>query len=203
MGRFIARIHAIGATRPFRERPTIDIESYGHQSCSFLQQHGFIPAHLEEAYRTLSADLLKQIEAIHVMVGNVRHIRLHGDCHPGNILWTDDGPHFVDLDDCRTGPAIQDMWMLLSGERQEMQAQIIDIIEGYQQFFEFDPRELQLIESLRTLRIIHYAAWLAQRWNDPAFPMAFPWFNTPRYWEEHVLALREQAGLLNEPALLV
>jgi Ser/Thr protein kinase RdoA (MazF antagonist) len=203
MGRFIARLHAIGATRPFRERPELDIESFGHQPCRFLQENGFIPAYIEEAYRTLSEDLLKQIEAIHTTVGDIRRIRLHGDCHPGNILWTDDGPHFVDLDDCRSGPAIQDMWMLLSGDRQEMQTQFIDIIEGYQQFYEFDQRELQLIESLRTLRIIHYAAWLAQRWNDPAFPMAFPWFNTPRYWEEHILALREQAGLLNELPLIM
>jgi Ser/Thr protein kinase RdoA (MazF antagonist) len=203
MGRFIARIHSIGATRPFRERPTLDIESFGHQPSRYLQEHGFIPAHLEAAYRTLASDLLKQIEAIHAAMGKIRQIRLHGDCHPGNILWTDDGPHFVDLDDCRTGPAIQDLWMLLSGERQEMQIQFTDIIEGYLQFFEFDPRELQLIESLRTLRIIHYAAWLAQRWEDPAFPMAFPWFNSPRYWEEHILALREQAGLLNEPALIM
>jgi Ser/Thr protein kinase RdoA (MazF antagonist) len=203
MGRFIARIHAVGATRSFQERPTLDIDSLGHQSCHYLQEHGFIPGHIEDAYRTLADDLLKQIEAIHASAGGVRQIRLHGDCHPGNILWTDDGPHFVDLDDCRTGPAIQDLWMLLSGDRHEMQIQFNDIIEGYLQFFEFDPRELQLIESLRTLRIIHYAAWLAQRWDDPAFPMAFPWFNTPRYWEEHILALREQASLLNEPALVM
>jgi Ser/Thr protein kinase RdoA (MazF antagonist) len=203
MGRFIARIHAIGATGSFNERPLLDIDSLGHQSCHYLQQRGFIPSYIEAAYRTLSEDLLKQIEAIHASVSNVRQIRLHGDCHPGNILWTDDGPHFVDLDDCRTGPAIQDLWMLLSGDREEMQAQFIDISEGYLQFFEFDPRELQLIESLRTLRIIHYAAWLAQRWDDPAFPLAFPWFNTPRYWEEHILTLREQASLLNEPALIM
>jgi Ser/Thr protein kinase RdoA (MazF antagonist) len=201
MGRFIARIHAVGATKAFHDRPTLDIESFGYQSCSYLQEHGFIPAHLETAYRTLTEDMLQQITAIHAAAGRIRQIRLHGDCHPGNILWAGDGPHFVDLDDCRTGPAIQDLWMLLSGERYEMQAQFTDIIEGYLQFFEFDPRELQLIESLRTLRIIHYAAWLAQRWDDPAFPMAFPWFNTPRYWEEHVLSLREQASLLNEPSL--
>jgi Ser/Thr protein kinase RdoA (MazF antagonist) len=203
MGRFIARIHAVGATRSFHERPKLDIESFGHQSSQYLQEHGFIPAYLEDAYRTLAGDLLKQVEAIHASVRDVRQIRLHGDCHPGNILWTDDGPHFVDLDDCRTGPAIQDLWMLLSGDRHEMQGQFLDIIEGYLQFFEFDPRELQLIESLRTLRIIHYAAWLARRWNDPAFPLAFPWFNTSRYWEEHILSLREQAGLLNEPALIM
>ena len=130
-------------------------------------------------------------------------IRLHGDCHPGNILWTDDGPHFVDLDDCRSGPAIQDLWMLLSGDRQEMQLQLGELLEGYQQFHDIDYRELQLIEALRTLRMIHYAAWLARRWDDPAFPRAFPWFNTPRYWEDHILALREQADLLQQPPLAV
>ncbi len=203
MGRFIARIHAIGATKPFHERPVLDIESFGYASTRYLQEHGFIPAHLEAAYRTLAEDLLGQVETTHASAGNVKQIRLHGDCHPGNILWSGDGPHFVDLDDCRTGPAVQDLWMLLSGSRHDMQGQLLDVLEGYQQFFEFDPRELQLIESLRTLRIIHYAAWLARRWQDPAFPLAFPWFNTMAYWEEHVLALREQAGLLNEPALVM
>jgi Ser/Thr protein kinase RdoA (MazF antagonist) len=146
---------------------------------------------------------LQQITEIYSNAGSLNTIRLHGDCHPGNILWTDQGPHFVDLDDCRTGPAVQDIWMLISGERHEMQTQLIDIMEGYLQFRDFDHRELLLIEPLRTLRIMHYAAWLARRWEDPAFPRAFPWFNTPRYWEEHVLSLREQAGLLGEPALVI
>jgi len=203
MGRFIARIHAVGATRPFRHRPELDIDSFGHQSRQLLLDKGFIPAHIEDAYRSLTSDLLQQVAARFASAGNVRKIRLHGDCHPGNILWTGQGPHFVDLDDCRTGPAIQDLWMLLSGERQEMQTQLADLLEGYLQFRDFDHRELQLIEPLRTLRIIHYAAWLARRWDDPAFPQAFPWFNTGRYWEEHVLALREQAALLNEPPLVV
>lgn len=203
MGRFIARIHAIGATQPFRQRPVLDIDSFGHQSRQLLLEQGFIPTHIEDAYRTLTRDLLQQITEMFGNAGNINKIRLHGDCHPGNILWTDQGPHFVDLDDCRSGPAIQDLWMLISGDRHEMQMQLIDIIEGYLQFREFDHRELLLIEPLRTLRIIHYAAWLARRWNDPAFPQAFPWFNTPRYWEDHVLSLREQAGLLNEPALVI
>ena len=203
MGRFIARMHAVGATRPFSHRPVLDIDSFGHQSRTFLLENNFIPAHIEEAYTTLSQDLLVQISAIFAGAGNIRQLRLHGDCHPGNILWTEQGPHFVDLDDCRTGPAMQDIWMLISGDRHEMQSQLIDIIEGYDQFYDFDTRELQLIEPLRTLRIIHYAAWLARRWEDPAFPRAFPWFNTARYWEDHVLALREQAATLNEPALVV
>lgn len=203
MGRFIARMHAVGSTRPFEHRPVLDIDSFGHQSRSFLLEQNFIPGHIETAYQTLSHDLLQQISSIFESAGNITQLRLHGDCHPGNILWTQQGPHFVDLDDCRTGPAIQDLWMLISGDRHEMQSQLIDIIEGYIQFQDFDERELQLIEPLRTLRIIHYAAWLARRWQDPAFPRAFPWFNTDRYWEEHILALREQASLLNEPALFI
>ena len=203
MGRFIARIHATGAAGKYQHRPAIDIESFGLMPSRFLLENDFIPAHIETAYETLSRDLLNQVADIFESTGNVEQIRLHGDCHPGNILWTDDGPHFVDLDDCRTGPAIQDLWMLLSGDRHEMQSQLIDIMEGYLQFHDFDHRELRLIEPLRTLRIIHYAGWLAKRWGDPAFPMAFPWFNTARYWEEHVLALREQAGLLTEPVLVI
>jgi Ser/Thr protein kinase RdoA (MazF antagonist) len=203
MGRFIARIHRVGASKRFVHRPTLDIESFGYRSYRFLLAEGFIPAHIEIAYRTLAEDLLQQIEDIYSSAGNINTLRLHGDCHPGNILWTEQGPHFVDLDDCRTGPAVQDIWMLISGDRQAMQSQLADIIEGYLQFREFDYRELQLIEPLRTLRIMHYAAWLAQRWDDPAFPRAFPWFNTPRYWEEHVLSLREQSSLLNEPALAI
>ncbi len=203
MGRFIGRIHAAGSTRPFHHRPTLDIDSFGTRSYRFLLEQGFIPAHIELAYRTLVEDLLQQVSGRFDSAGAVQQIRLHGDCHPGNVLWTDKGPHFVDLDDCRTGPAMQDLWMLISGSRDEMQAQLADIIEGYLQFHDLDYRELQLIEALRTLRIIHYAAWLARRWEDPAFPLAFPWFDSPRYWEEHILALREQAGLLDEAALSV
>lgn len=201
MGRCIARMHAVGAAGRFRHRPAVDIDSYGHESRSYLLEQGFIPGHLELAYRSLSADLLEQVTDSFASAGNISRIRTHGDCHAGNILWTDAGPHFVDLDDCRTAPAIQDIWMLISGERHEMQAQLADILEGYRQFHDFDFRELRLIEPLRTLRIMHYAAWLARRWDDPAFPRAFPWFNTSRYWEEHVLSLREQAGLLNEAPL--
>jgi Ser/Thr protein kinase RdoA (MazF antagonist) len=203
MGRMIGRLHAVGATRPFRHRPALDIDSFGHQSCRFLLEQGFIPPHLEAAYHSLTDDLLRQIGARYADAGPVRRIRLHGDCHPGNILWTEQGPHFVDLDDCRTGPAIQDLWMLVSGEREEMQRQLGDLLEGYLRFHDFNYLELQLIEPLRTLRMLHYAAWLARRREDPAFIQAFPWFNTTRYWEDHVLALREQAALLDEPALAV
>ncbi len=203
IGRFLGRIHAVGALKRFTHRPRIEVQAWGHDSARFLLEGGFIPAHIETAYQSLSEDLLRDVAQCFQLAAPYRELRLHGDCHPGNILWTDTGPHFVDFDDCRTGPAIQDLWMLLSGERAEMQGQLLDILEGYTQFAEFDPRELQLIEALRTLRIMHYAAWIARRWHDPAFPMAFPWFDSPRYWEEHVLALREQAALLNEPPLVV
>ena len=128
-------------------------------------------------------------------------LRLHGDCHAGNVLWTDAGPHFVDFDDSRTGPAVQDLWMLLSGERAEMVRQMADVLAGYEDFCDFDPRQLYLVEALRTLRLIHYSAWLARRWDDPAFPAAFPWFNTQRYWQDRILELREQVALMDEPPL--
>ncbi len=203
IGRLLGRLHAVGATRPFRHRPVLDVDSFGWQSRDFLLEHGFLPAHIVTAYRTLTEDLLQQIETLQSTQGIPHRIRLHGDCHPGNILWSVDGPHFVDLDDCRSGPAIQDLWMLLSGEHHEMQTQLVDIVTGYEQFFTFHEAGLQWIEPLRTLRMIHYAAWLARRWEDPAFPLAFPWFNNPRYWEDHILALREQAGMLNEPPLTI
>jgi len=203
MGRFIARIHNVGRTSLFQHRQQIEVNRMGRESAAFLQQNGFIPGYLELAYRTLVDDLLKEIEAAFARCANYQKIRLHGDCHRSNVLWTDDGPHFVDLDDCCNGPAIQDLWMLLSGDREEMTGQMCDLLEGYEEFAELDLNELQLIEALRSLRMMHYAAWLARRWNDPAFPLAFPWFNTSQYWEEHVLELREQLSRLHEPVLVV
>jgi len=202
MGRFIGRIHAVGALRAFEHRPSVDIDSYATQSYQYLLEKGFIPAELKLAYRSLVEDILPVLETSYQQAGQLRDIRLHGDCHAGNILWTDVGPHFVDLDDCRTGPAIQDLWMLLNGSRQDMTAQLADLLEGYTEFYEFDPRELHLVEALRTMRLLHYSAWLARRWEDPAFPRTFPWFNTNRYWEEQILALREQFASLQEPALV-
>jgi len=202
MGRFIGRIHAVGALRAFEHRPTVDLDSYATQSYQYLLEKGFIPPELELAYRSLVEDILPVLTTCYQQVGEVQNIRLHGDCHAGNILWTDQGPHFVDLDDCRTGPAIQDLWMLLNGSRQDMTAQIADLLDGYTEFYEFEPRELQLVEALRTMRLLHYSAWLARRWEDPAFPRTFPWFNTQRYWEEQILALREQFAMLQEPALV-
>ena len=203
MGRFIARIHNVGRSSVFHHRHNIEIKRMGNDSASYLQESGFIPDYLEQAYQTLVADLIIEIQAAFDRCGHYQSIRLHGDCHRSNVLWTDDGPHFVDLDDCCNGPAIQDLWMLLSGERQEMTEQLCDLLEGYEEFASLDLKELNLIEALRSLRMMHYAAWLARRWNDPAFPLAFPWFNTNQYWEEHVLELREQLSRLHEPVLVV
>jgi len=203
MGRFMAQIHMVGESQVFAHRPDISIASFADASVSYLLENGFIPKDLELAYSTLTADLLIQIRRCYERAGQVSHFRIHGDCHPGNILWTDEGPHFVDFDDTRTGPAIQDLWMLLSGERTEMSIQLSDIIEGYEVFRQFDVRELHLIEPLRTMRMMHYSAWLARRWHDPAFPHNFPWFNTARYWEEQILSLREQSARLDEPILMI
>ncbi|MDR2220772.1 MAG: serine/threonine protein kinase [Methylobacillus sp.] len=203
LGRFIGRIHAVGASKDFQHRPTLDIRSFGEESRDFLLNHNLIPPDLEAAYRSISDQALEHIAHCHDRAGQVRHLRLHGDCHMGNVLWTDEGPHFVDFDDCRTGPAIQDLWMLLSGERAEMTRQLSDVLAGYEDFREFDPRELHLIEALRTLRLMHYSAWLARRWHDPAFPRNFPWFNTQRYWQDHILELREQIALMQEVPLSI
>ncbi len=200
LGRMLGRMHAIGAIHPFKTRPELTVESFGVESVDSLLAGQWIPMHLETAFSSLSADLLTSIRASFERAGNIKTIRLHGDCHPGNILMRD-GPLFVDLDDCRSGPAIQDLWMLLSGESHEMESQLKDVLDGYTQFHTFDPQQLHLIEALRTLRMLHHAAWLAKRWQDPAFPIAFPWFGEPRYWEDLILNLREQLGRMQEPPL--
>jgi len=201
IGRFLARIHQLGAARGFQHRPTLEPEGMGRDSTRFLLDNQFIPPQQEARYRELTDALLSQIEQIFAAQDRQRWIPLHGDCHPGNILWTDQGPHFVDMDDCRTGPAIQDLWMLLSGDRQERALQLSYLREGYEMFRPLDPREIILIEPLRTLRMIHYAAWIARRWDDPAFPSAFPWFNTTQYWQEHLSQLEQQSMELEQPAL--
>ncbi len=203
MGRFIGRIHAVGAIEPFVHRPTITIETFGVEPYRYIIANGFIPPDLEAAYISTVEDALQRVRAAFARAEPVALIRLHGDCHPGNVLWSDAGPHFVDFDDCRMGPAMQDIWMLLSGDRGSMTRQLSDFMEGYREFHDFNPRELLLVEALRTLRLIHYSGWLAQRWNDPAFPASFPWFNTQHYWQEQILALREQAALMDEPPLVL
>lgn len=201
LGRFIGRIHAVGATRPFAERGTIDIVTYGREPRDYLLQSGFIPSTLLEAWRSIVDLALDAVARAYDRAGDVRLLRLHGDCHAGNVLWTDAGPHFVDFDDSRMGPAVQDLWMLLPGDREGQRSALTDVLVGYEDFCDFDPRELYLIEALRTLRLIHYSAWLARRWDDPAFPAAFPWFNTNRYWEDRILELREQVALIDEVPL--
>ena len=203
MGRFMGRIHAVGALRPFSQRPALNIDSFGTGPRALLLENNWIPSDLLPAWESVTAQALDSVRQCYDRAGEVHTLRLHGDCHMGNVLWTDNGPHFVDFDDCRSGPAIQDLWMLLSGERDAMTRQLSDVLAGYEDFFEFDPRELHLIEALRTLRLIHYSAWLAQRWDDPAFPAAFPWFDTPHYWQARILELREQIALMNEPPLRI
>jgi Ser/Thr protein kinase RdoA (MazF antagonist) len=201
LGRFIGRIHAVGARARFAHRPALDIESFGDDSRAFLLQSDFVPADLREAYASVSAMALRGVRQCYARAGSVATLRLHGDCHASNVLWTDDGPHFVDFDDARTGPAIQDLWMLLSGDRAAMTRQLGDVLAGYEDFSDFERRELFLVEALRTLRLIHYAAWIARRWKDPAFPAAFPWFNTQRYWQDRILELREQIAAMDEMPL--
>ncbi|MEY3007433.1 MAG: hypothetical protein RI942_1775 [Pseudomonadota bacterium] len=200
LGRSLGRLHAVGARAPFAYRPAINLRSYGEESRAFLLANDAIPSTLVDAYDTLTRDLLKLIQ-LRFADCPYTPIRIHADCHLGNILWRDDRAVFVDFDDCRMGPAVQDLWMLLSGDREEQTQQLEALLEGYEMFFDFDDRELSLIESLRTLRMMHHAAWLARRWSDPAFPVAFPWFNTERYWGEHILELREQLSALAEPPL--
>lgn len=201
MGRFIGRIHAVGGLAHYKERPALTIDTFGTEPRDFLLANDFIPPELLAAYSSVAEQALQSVRHCYDRAGEVAVLRLHGDCHGGNVLWTDDGPHFVDFDDSRMGPAIQDLWMLLSGERPDMVRQMGDILAGYEDFCDFDPRQLYLVEALRTLRLIHYSAWLARRWDDPAFPVAFPWFNTQRYWQDRILELREQVALMDEPPL--
>jgi Ser/Thr protein kinase RdoA (MazF antagonist) len=205
MGRFVGRIHAVGALHPFVHRPAIDISTFGEEPRDWLLAHEFLPTELREVWRGVAAQALDGVRRCYERAGSVATLRLHGDCHAGNVLWIAEGPqrgpHFVDFDDSRSGPAIQDLWMLLSGDRASMTRQLADVLAGYEDFADFDPTELHLVEALRTLRLIHYAYWLARRWSDPAFPAAFPWFNTQRYWQDRILELREQIALMDEPPL--
>ena len=199
-GQLLGRMHAIGASRPFAHREALTVSNFGHESLATLLEGNFVPRSLLPAYESVARDLLARLDALFARI-EYTSIRLHGDCHPGNLLYRDERFHVVDLDDCRMGPAVQDLWMLLAGERQERLLQLAELIDGYQEFHDFAPRELALIEGLRSLRLMHYSAWLARRWDDPAFPMSFPWFGSERYWGEQILMLREQLAALDEEPL--
>jgi Ser/Thr protein kinase RdoA (MazF antagonist) len=203
IGRFIGRMHSVGAMQNFQHRPRLDIATFGEVPSRYLLNSEFIPIELKEVYRGVIAQALEGVRRCYDRVGSVDLIRLHGDCHMGNLLWTDDGPHFVDFDDSRMGPAIQDLWMMLSGAPEEMKQQLNEILLGYEDFHDFNPQELHLVEALRTLRLIHYSAWIASRWDDPAFKAAFTWFNTQQYWQDRILELREQIAAMDEPPLMV
>jgi Ser/Thr protein kinase RdoA (MazF antagonist) len=221
VGRFLARIHTVGAAKPFAHRPDLNLQTFGTESRDYLLQHEKIPLDVQSAWdkaSTLAIDLIAGHACLTGAAGTkglenspIRRIRLHGDCHPGNILWTPlespasagPGPHFVDLDDARSGPAVQDLWMLLSGDRQQRTRQLGALVDGYEQFRAFDRRELALIEPLRTLRLIHYSAWLARRWDDPTFPINFPWFGSSDYWTGQVQMLQEQMEAMQEDPLVV
>lgn len=198
LARTVARMHAVGSVQQFNHRPELSVTRLGHEARDFILGTQFVPPEMFEAYSSTTAHLLERIEPLFTAMPK---LRIHGDCHMGNVLWRDDTPHFVDFDDCLSGPPIQDLWMLLSGERSDQTYQLGVILDAYQDFFDFDTSTLALIEPLRTLRIMHHAAWIGRRWDDPAFPLAFPWFDSSRYWSEHLLALREQMAMLDEPPL--
>ena len=229
IGRFLARIHTVGAAKPFVHRPALDVQSFGVESMDWLLSHDMVPLDVQTAWQKVCKNAIDLIAAqAYFTLANVENqgensiknngstqipnkiatIRLHGDCHPGNILWTptdapQGGPHFVDLDDARSGPAVQDLWMLLSGDRRQRTTQLSVLIDGYEQFRSFDRRELALIEPLRTLRLIHYSAWLARRWQDSTFPINFPWFGTSDYWKSQIHTLEEQIEAMQEEPLVV
>lgn len=196
IGRFIGRMHAVGARQPFAHRRSLTVAEFGWDCRDWLVAHGHLPPDVASEWRSAVDEALDAVQRAFDRVGALRTIRLHGDCHVGNVLWTDAGPHFVDLDDCLMGPAVQDLWMLLSGDASAARQQLRALLTGYEQFMDFDDRELALIEPLRTLRIVHQSAWLARRWNDPAFPPSFPWFGTSAYWQQMSQQLRQQVAVL-------
>ncbi|MBC7609531.1 MAG: serine/threonine protein kinase [Polaromonas sp.] len=208
IGRFLARIHTVGSSKPFQHRPALDLQTFGFASRDVLLKGNYLPLDMESRWRKAFEKAMLTVQSVFESVGDVKSLRLHGDCHPGNILWTPEGlpgagPHFVDLDDARTGPAVQGLGMLLSGDRAQQLRQLGALVDGYDEFGEFDRRELALIEPLRTLRLVHYSAWLAQRWHDPIFPINFPWFGSSDYWKGQVDMLEEQTEAMRGEALIV
>lgn len=201
LGQCLGRLHGIGARTLFVHRRTLSLAEQGDAAVDFLLERQWLPAELEHNFAKLADALLDQAEAAWELAGSVTALRLHGDCHPGNLLWRDGQAHFVDLDDCLNGPAMQDLWMLLSGPPHEQSQQLDWLLEGYRLFADFDPAQMHLIEPLRTLRLLHYHAWIARRWADPAFPAAFPWFGDRRHWESVIAQMQEQLSALQEPAL--
>lgn len=198
LGRFLGRIHAIGAGRRFKHRSTLSIETHGHASRELLLASDYIPTALRQEYADISAEMLAAVERRFQLAQPLSMLAIHGDFHPGNVLWTDHGAHLVDFDDCMNGPVIQDLWMLLSGDNVQMQAQLSELLLGYEDFASFDWRQIHLIEALRALRLIHYSAWLARRWEDPTFPRYFPWFGEKGYWQEQIATFRNQLVRLGE-----
>ncbi len=201
LGHALGRLHAVGATRPFVHRRRLTVRDFGSDAAGFLLESGLIDGELTDAYRAVTSQLIERIAPI--METTRTGIRIHGDCHLGNLLWRYDAPNFVDFDDTMTGPPVQDLWMLLSGERDERSRQLADLIGAYDVFHSFDARETRLIEPLRALRMVHHAAWIGRRWHDPAFPLAFPDFAGTRYWSDHILTLKEQLAVLDEPPLTI
>ena len=201
IGRFIGRIHVVGATAPFAHRLTMDVATFGTGPRDWLLEERIVSDDVATAWHGVTTQALAAANDAFACCEDLTTIRLHGDCHAGNLLWTEAGPHFVDLDDAVNGPAVQDLWMLLAGDRATARRQLSALLAGYETFREFDWRELRLVEALRTLRIIHHSAWIARRWEDPAFPIAFPWFASPAYWADQTTRLREQLDAMAEPSI--
>lgn len=199
LGRHLGRLHLVGSARPFSVRPILIDEQNVFASVQLLHSCPLIPETLKLPFFTILDVLMERLNVIDWDLYPT--VRLHGDCHIGNLLWRPEGLTLVDFDDARQGPAIQDLWMMLSGDRLQQQIQLESLIEGYEEFMPFDPRQLRLIEPLRALRMIHYMAWLARRWEDPAFPHNFSWFAEARYWEQQILVLKEQVAALDEEPL--
>jgi Ser/Thr protein kinase RdoA (MazF antagonist) len=200
-GRTLGRMHQVGASQPFRHRPALEAQTFGHDSIDYLRDSDHIPAELRESWHAIAEQVMELVDQQMALVPRSNFIRVHGDCHVGNVLWRDNTPWFVDFDDARMAPRMQDLWMLLSGDRERQQRQLAHLLKGYREFCDFFAIELQLIESLRTLRMLNHSCWIARRWDDPAFPPAFTWFGTPRYWEGQILELKEQLSALHEPPL--